>query len=63
MKVGHSLTSPGRADFETGKESRTVGFVQTDKFARLWTETHGEDDLYTTGLLGREKWDAVFHSI
>jgi hypothetical protein len=49
--------------FKTREKSRAVGFVQTDKFARLWTKAHGEDNLYTAGLLGREKWNTVFHSI
>jgi hypothetical protein len=48
------VSDKSRADFETPKESRAVGFVQTDKFAHLWTEAHVEDDLHTSGLLGRK---------
>jgi hypothetical protein len=48
------VSDESRADFETRKESRAVGFVQTDKFARLGTEVHVEYDRYTSELLGRE---------
>jgi hypothetical protein len=51
------------ANFEARQGSFVIGLIQTNKFACLWQEAHGENDMDTFGLWGRKEWHIVSYSV